>query len=208
MTHVHLRDKEIVDLLDGALDAVRTEHARGCDACRARVDALSAVLGTVKEVELPEPSPLFWDQLSSRVRAAVAAEPQPRRSVWPWLQLPTVRWAAPSAAALLVVGVGLWSLASRYQVSPAPGPMAIVHNPADDTHYDDDVFVDIESDEAWGLVRSVAEDLPPDDIDAAGVGVRPGSAEGVVFRLSDAERSELARLLEEAIKSPPSESSL
>jgi hypothetical protein len=53
----------------------------------------------------------------------------------------------------------------------------------------------------------VAEGLPVDEIDAAGIRMRPGSAEGLAVLLSEAERTELARLLEEAIKSRPSESS-
>ena len=51
--------------------------------------------GGVAEVEVPEPSPLFWDHLSARVRDAVAAEPARRwwsgvRS-WP-------RWLMPAAS--------------------------------------------------------------------------------------------------------------
>src|SRR5689334_13377184 len=46
------------------------------------------IVGLLREVDVPEPSPLFWDHLSQRVRTAVASEPvpQPRWAVnWIWL---------------------------------------------------------------------------------------------------------------------------
>ncbi len=41
------------------------------------------MMSVAAEVEVPEPSPLFWDHLSARVGEAVAAEQAPRRS---WIE--------------------------------------------------------------------------------------------------------------------------
>ena len=48
--------------------------------CRAEVEALRGVLREVRAVDVPEPSPLFWDHLSARVGDAIAREPAPARA--------------------------------------------------------------------------------------------------------------------------------
>jgi hypothetical protein len=65
----------------------------------------------------------------------------------------------------------------------------------------DDAF-DPDTDEAWALVRTVADDLSWDDAAAEGVGVRPGSAERAMMTLTVDERSELVRLLQAETKQP------
>ena len=61
---------------------------------------------------------------------------------------------------------------------------------------------DIEQDEAWGLVRTVADEVPWDATQAAGIAPRPGSAERMALEMSAREQSELARLLETELKRP------
>ena len=63
-----------------------------------------------------------------------------------------------------------------------------------------DVFADIDQDEAWAVVRSLAEDLDRDEMGQEGVSARPGSTEHLTLGLSDPERVELARLIEEQLK--------
>ncbi|MGH9372146.1 MAG: hypothetical protein ACRD15_11505 [Vicinamibacterales bacterium] len=207
----HLGELEFVDLLDGTLDGSRMEHASACPACRAKANDLSVAVREAADIEVPEPSPLYWDQLSARVRTAIADEPQPRRSMWRALQPTAIRWAALATTALLVFAVGLWRIADPDRTLPdSPAGNALRQPAGGDTLEipGDDPFGDIASDEDWTLVQTVAEDVPLDEIQAAGVGLRPGAAEGLALRLSDTERSELARLLEEAIRSrTPSESS-
>ncbi len=55
---------------------------------------------------------------------------------------------------------------------------------------------DVEADEAWALVRTVADDVSWDDVTAEGLGVRPGVAERAAMELTVAERSELVRLID------------
>ncbi len=71
----HLRDDEFVDWLDGALIETRAKHLEQCERCRAESDRLRSLMGTVRAAEVPEPSPLYWDNLSRRVRHRLEAEP-------------------------------------------------------------------------------------------------------------------------------------
>jgi hypothetical protein len=59
---------------------------------------------------------------------------------------------------------------------------------------------DLDSDEAWALVRSLAADLDEDQMDAEGVAPGAGAAERLTQQLTEAERIELARLLQEQLR--------
>ena len=59
---------------------------------------------------------------------------------------------------------------------------------------------DANDDEAWAIVRAAAADLHWDDAQAAGLSARPATIEGLALELSAAERTELARLLNEELK--------
>ena len=84
--------------------------------------------------------------------------------------------------------------------TPEPVAPTVAMLPADDTELRDDGQVDIEEDEAWAVVRTLAEDLDDDEMDVEGVSARPGSADRLTLGLSEPERIELARLLEEQLK--------
>src|SRR5207244_9810157 len=77
-------------------------HLAECAVCRLQLAELKAMISAAAEVDVPEPSPLFWDHLSARVREAVAAEGTARRPFWTWPRL-TIPAAAVATAALLVV---------------------------------------------------------------------------------------------------------
>src|SRR5262245_49230164 len=72
-----------VDVVEGAASDARGDnvpHLASCDRCRDQLAALRAArtLAAEKEVvEVPEPSPAFWDHFSARVREAVANEAPP-----------------------------------------------------------------------------------------------------------------------------------
>jgi hypothetical protein len=59
---------------------------------------------------------------------------------------------------------------------------------------------DLDSDEAWAVVRAAAADLGWEDADAAGISAHPGDVENAALQLDSAERGELARLLDEDLK--------
>jgi hypothetical protein len=110
----HLTPEELVDSLDRAISPARQAHVDSCPACRAERVRLDAVVRNVAAVEVPEPSPLFWDHLSGRIREIVAREPLPEtRTAWlrPW-------WSRPgqpgipgrgSAGWYRVLGLSTWT---------------------------------------------------------------------------------------------------
>ena len=185
----HLRGEEIVDLIEGRLSGDRARHVEACADCRSQADMLSATLRSARIDELPEPSPLFWDQLSARVAQAVR-EPS---SYWSRLvRADGWRLAAATAALLVVAGMTSYVL---FRVEPAstPGPQqASIELPADP---ETDPFVD-----AWDAIEAAAADLDWEDGQSIGIAAPPGSAERLVADLTAEERSELARLIEEEMK--------
>ena len=194
----HLAEGELVDALDGALADVRAAHVAACPACAAQVENLRAIAARAADVEVPEPPPFFWNQLSARVRADVAeqAATGPRVLSWPqWLRPAIASAAAASLIVLVSALAGVWPRPMPEQVAP---PVAI--NLADETEIRDDGLTDLEQDEAWAVVRTLAEDLDHDEMDVEGVSARPGSAERLTLGLSEPERIELARLIEEQMK--------
>ena len=198
----HLRETEFVDLLDAVLPSERMAHFDQCQACREKADAFSAIVAAVQQKPVPEPSPLFWEHFSARVRTAIESEPPPAASWRLVLSRPSVRWSAVAAAAALVIAVGLWRGDTRApSPSTADSQIAVTSSARDVA---DQSLEDLESDEAWALVRSVADELDADEIDAAGIRARPGATERVVGGLSDIERVALAELIQSEIKTRPS----
>ena len=78
----HLYPDTFVDLLDGTLAASAVPQLASCDTCRQQLANLRVTWQAAADVEVPEPSPLFWDHLSARVHDAVSAEMQPRAAWW------------------------------------------------------------------------------------------------------------------------------
>src|SRR5438128_377674 len=75
----HLSPSEFVDHAEGTLDAARAGHLDTCDRCQSQASSVGDALRAAAAGDpVPEPSPLFWDHLSARVREAVAAEPPQR----------------------------------------------------------------------------------------------------------------------------------
>jgi hypothetical protein len=160
-------------------------------------DQIDALIEEVSAVDVPEPSPLFWDYFAARVNAAIDA-PTPRPS---W-QIPAV-WAWTACAALVLV-----SVLGFYVIRPALQRQlpAIATMPTADTSTAagvgaaEDADGDIESDEAWAVVRSFADELEYEDARAAGVVPRPGAIERAATELTAEERAELVRIIQDELK--------
>ena len=74
---MHLSPEELTDYAEGARDPADAPHLQSCDICRHQVASLRktmSVLVGASSMNVPDPSPLFWDHLSQRVHEAVAAE--------------------------------------------------------------------------------------------------------------------------------------
>jgi hypothetical protein len=104
------------------------------------------------------------------------------------------------------VWIGVWRTSAPEQARAASGVTiatvadgGVDRNPGAADAFDDD---SPESDEAWSLVRTVADDVSWDDAAVEGLGVRPGSVEHAIAALSGDERSELVRLLQAETKQP------
>src|SRR5262245_40928386 len=103
----HLTPEELIDLVEGTeagdpIDrSVLTGHLASCVECRRQFEEARGMLAVAAETPVEEPSPLFWDHLSSRVREAVAAE-SATRSSWKdrlgaFLSVSQWRWTASAA---------------------------------------------------------------------------------------------------------------
>jgi hypothetical protein len=200
----HLTDREIVDLIDHRLAPDRMAHAAECVSCGARAELARDVLMRVDEADVPEPSPLFWEHFSARVREGVAGE-TPASSWRLFLQQPATAWVV-SAALLIVVSGGVWLTTRTSIIKPAAATVATnlpnatnaVLPDADDALGNEPADQDV----AWGLVRTVADELSWDDTVDAGLGTTPGSADRAIGSLTSAERAELIVLLEAEAKKP------
>jgi hypothetical protein len=207
----HLRESEFVDLLDGVLPATRVGHVEECSECAEKLDALRGTLGRVSDVDVPEPSPLFWEHFSARVRDGVQDVTPGNVAPWSgWLHHAGVKWAVAAALVVLVAVAGAriaridvtrhpdTAIAERATASRAsdPSPAATIDpfDALDGTAADDDV--------AWGVVRAVADEVPWDEQVTASLQARPGTVERAVLSLKGEARAELIRLLEAETKRP------
>ena len=168
------------------MSTYRKPHLEQCAACRAEAARLAALLSELQNTAMPEPSPLFWSHLSTRVRDAVAADSTPTRWSAAWMRWPVL---APLAAMALLV----MTLATIVARPPVPVlPAAIVATTASSE-------ADPVGEPEWAALMEM---LGPLDLDAAhdaGI-VSVGDAERVALQLSASEQRELVRLLEEEME--------
>ena len=95
----HLTADELVSALDLLPDARVARHLESCATCRAALADLEDMqLRARGAADVPEPSPLFWEHLSARVRAETDSSPIPRATIW-WRPLT----ALGALAALVLV---------------------------------------------------------------------------------------------------------
>jgi hypothetical protein len=193
----HFSTEEFVDLLDDALPPTRRAHLAACLACRTEAEGLSRVMVRAAESrDVPEPSPLFWDHVSARIREHVAG---PVAKTWKDLVWwPQSAWAAGVAAMVLVLVASHGSPGGRARAGLTRTPysaaaslgLATVSDPGDD----------VDRDQAWAVVRSGADDSAADAAQDAGITTRPDAAERMTLELSSREKSELVQLLEGELK--------
>ena len=184
----HLSPDERIDAVEDALEPERRAHLDTCEVCRREVAGLALVLNEARTIEAPEPSPMFWEHFSARVRTAIESEPPSGRGWWPGLagrRLSEGWWLvlAPIGALALLVAALMPGLPRESGVAP---PSVTVASESRDLPL---------GDEGWKLVAELVGDIDWDTADAAGVSVRPGVAEQAALDLSAQEQQELRRLL-------------
>jgi hypothetical protein len=213
---MHLPPEELVDLAEGTRPEASAPHLASCAECRRQLGEMRAMMSAAAGVDVPEPSPLFWDHLSARVSDAVAVERAPRAGwlhVAAWRRFPVSASAAAVAAIIVVVALSLRSMAPEPRVAPqlpsdgssaaANAPVATVVSANDSLSatlngapYTDDLA----DDASLMLMASLTSAI---DLEAArDAGLAPsGSAEDAVTYMDAAQLRELQRLLKEEMGS-------
>ena len=200
----HLSRSEIVDLVEETLPQERAAHLELCAACRDEFETIRAALRDVAAVDVPDPSPLFWEHFQARVRDGVAKTPRP---AWDWIR---VRGFAPLPAALvavLVVGFAISSGLMRGRSALVTGPGApaagsSTAGPATIDLQDQEIsaVLDAGDAEVWAVLTDAAADVGFEDAHAAGMQVYPATIDRAVQNMSPDERNELGRLLQSELK--------
>jgi hypothetical protein len=198
---MHLNSDDLVDIAEGTRPASAEPHLAGCEECRARLDDLRAMLSVARDVAVPEPSPLFWDHLSSRVSHAIAADAANVRSrAWrpladtlaaSFTARPFLSGVVAAAAALLfaVVVAPRNAPPSAPQLSPSSVAVAAAE-PLTDVTADDDASLKV--------VASLTDEADMETVREAGLATR-GSAEHAVTHMTSGELRELGRILQEEL---------
>jgi len=187
----HLSSEQLIDLAEGVeLEPAPATHLESCSRCRQQLADLRSTMAAVSEVEVPEPSPLFWDHLSRRVHDAVEGErvsAGSRGSSWNWL---TGRPAWAGAFALAVVAA-VFLVRSGYPTHQ-PDPSISAVSTSSKSLTDDAATFD---DPSLSLVLDLAGELDWDQAREAGLTTHVGVDDDALAQLSDAERVELQKLL-------------
>jgi hypothetical protein len=188
----HLSQHVLLALAEQShVDAESARHATECVRCRDEVLSLARVLREVRAVDVPEPSPLFWDYLSARVRARIDSEARPRldfaHGTFGW------RWWPALASGLAAIGLLVMSLGPARQSGMAPVAPPRPGRPL--------VAVSGGPVTAWQTVLNAAAAAEP-AIESVDVAVTPTSAERALLDLSPEEDVELARLLRQEMRRP------
>jgi hypothetical protein len=200
----HLTPEELVDSRERQLPSARQAHADGCGVCRARLAEIDEVLLDVKAIDIPEPSPLFWDHLSARIRDQVAHEPSPtaprghplgRVTGWltGWSAAPRWAFAAMLIASCASLGWLGWSQLRRDVVAPSPS-MAATPSPSTPSTASPDAMDDPESE--WALMLQMAEDVSWDEAEDSSLYVRPAAVDRALIELTAEERDRLLQLVQ------------
>jgi hypothetical protein len=198
----HCSPDELMDVVEG----VRTERPLGhltmCAECRRQVSELRAALAELRDVPVPEPSPVQWARLSARVRAAVASEVERSRSPWwtGWAWLVPVAGAAVLTLALVVPGL---YRAQSAKSRPTAMTAAVAGAGADGSGPgDQEPANDVRDDPSLGLMFDLTGVLDLDSDPAPMLAMGEGTLDRAIGDLSPDEQHELARLLQEAIGRP------
>ena len=192
----HLSRERLLEAVEAETTPDAAAHLASCARCRAEVDGLRQTLDEVRVVDVPEPSPLFWDHLTQRVREAIAAEPEPvRAGIRPW-------WR-PALAAALVLAVAVLVERGVRRAGPAVGkaPAVAAAGVTPQALSSSDAWA-LDAGDDWQFIVDVAAASATHDGSVSAdesVETRIGSADLGVSELSADEQRELVKLLNDAL---------
>jgi hypothetical protein len=187
----HLTPDEQIDSLEGTLGPDGAAHLDVCGTCRDAVAGLRETFDAARRVDLPEPSPLFWQHQAARISALVVDEPMQRpRSAWMY-----AAWAGSAAA---VVAAGLMFL--RTASTPVPSSVAVGLQARDASPALSEPASRDDSDErAWSVVEDLGGEIDG-DLAAAALTPATGAADRALEELDTEEQAELVRVLQRELK--------
>lgn len=196
----HLSDELLADIAESGHEH---DHLRTCARCREQVEQARALLGTLHGTAAPEPSPLFWEHFSARVRRAIRDEGAVHGDAGAWrprIGALSLKGVVACAAIVLVVAVAAWQGASVLREERSGRRHAgISDNERTPTIAPVEEMAGPSADASWGLVTEVAANLDLDEAAQAGFSLEPGSAEKAASQLDPDEQRELIRLLQLAV---------
>jgi hypothetical protein len=194
----HLTTEQLVDLAEGLASGSAAAHVRSCAGCQRRVDDLRGAIAVAADVEMPAPSPLFWEHFSVRVHDAVrrdrAVDTSPSgegrsgafAQLTNWMQTQPAAVVASAiavaAAALVLAGTGLRDTPRQFE------PVSAAFEAPSESAFAAD-------DPSLSLVADLAADLDWDSARDAGLTSHVG-VDDVLSQLTSGERRELRRLLQ------------
>jgi hypothetical protein len=186
----HLTSEQLIDLAEGVRPTSSTPHLQSCEICRNSLAELRATLSAAASVDVPEPSPFFWDHFSARVHDAVEAERAAGTSAfgrWSWMRFSPL-WAGALAAIVLAIVIVTSGGRPGQPVSAPGGPTASAVGPLGDT-------LSMDNDPSLSLMADLAADLDWDAASEAGLTTHVGVDNDAVTDLTDGERRVLNQLL-------------
>lgn len=195
----HLSRDALVAVADARGEIRHREHVEQCDRCRREVDAIRTTLARVRGLEVPEPSPLFWDHLSARVSETIALEgapsavtTEPARATWR-----SRVWLTGVAAAVALAVTMTWRPAGRSELA-----WPVLSNGEAD--WAADSTASEQGDHDWEFLVNLAVAAEGESSGQLIGDVQPGMADRALMALSDTERTALIGLLETEIRQPSS----
>lgn len=186
----HLSPDELIDAVEHTLATERRVHLAQCAACEREVAHLAAVLHEARAIDAHEPSQVFWDRFSQRVRRAIDSEPAVPPRLVRWFQWPVL--VPIGALAMLVVAL-VSALPER--VTDRANARLALNRPAASS-----AQAEFDADAQWAMVEALVGEMDVVEAQQAGIATTPGSADKVISQLSADEREELLRLLREELK--------
>jgi hypothetical protein len=181
----HLTPQQFIEAMDDALGPGGRHHLQACDGCRRDLAELRALMSDVRATAMPEPSPLFWDHFSERVRKTASVQAIPAKSWWHGMTSPLATIGLVVAAVALVVVIQTEPVApgveTRMADEQATGPIEQSGTGADD--------------DALTFVAQVAANVRIEDLRQT---TQPtaDAADAAVEELTAQQRAALVRLLE------------
>jgi hypothetical protein len=196
----HLTSEQLVDLAEGTREETSVPHLLACDACRRQLADLRLTMASAAAAgspvnDVPEPSPLFWDRFSARVRDAVANERVPAGASSPWSWSRVAFGAVAGAFVVALAALGSYVAAPGIKTPTAAPPPVAQIAPLEPLGSPDDPSL--------SLVAQYGSTLDWDEMrEQMAVVTHMGGMDETVEDLNGGERQELQKLLTDALARP------